>query len=99
MYFQNVESIIIENLTFKNSRYWSMYFIYSAYGRVSNIHFESDSNVPNQDGVDMGKGTHNFIVEKITGCVGDNIIAINESFGKKRALSQCERCISTDLSA
>ena len=25
----------------------------------------------------MGKGTHNFIVEKITGCVGDNIIAIN----------------------
>ena len=77
MYFQNVESIVIENLTFKNSRYWSMYFIYSAYGRVSNIHFESDSNVPNQDGVDMGKGTHNFIVEKITGCVGDNIIAIN----------------------
>ena len=77
MYFQNVENIVIENLTFKNSRYWSMYFIYSAYGRVSNIHFESDSNVPNQDGVDMGKGTHNFIVEKITGCVGDNIIAIN----------------------
>ena len=77
MYFQNVENIVIENLTFKNSRYWSMYFIYSAYGRVSNIHFESDSNVPNQDGVDVGKGSHNFIVEKITGCVGDNIIAIN----------------------
>lgn len=77
MYFQNVENIVIENLTIKNSRYWGIYFIYSSFGRVSNIHFESDSNVPNQDGVDLGKGCHNFIIEKITGCVGDNIIAIN----------------------
>ncbi len=77
MYFQNVENIVIENITIKNSRYWGIYFIYSSYGRVSGIHFESDSNVPNQDGVDLGKGCHNFIVEKITGCVGDNIVAIN----------------------
>ena len=77
MYFQNVENIVIENLTIKNQRYWGLYFIYSAYGRVSNIHFESDSNVPNQDGVDLGKGCHNFIIEKITGATGDNIIAIN----------------------
>ncbi len=77
MYFQNVENIVIENITIKNQRYWGMYFIYSAFGRVSNIHFESDSNVPNQDGVDLGKGCHNFIIEKITGCTGDNIIAIN----------------------
>lgn len=77
MYFQNVHNIVIENITVKNPRYWAMYFIYSSYGRVSNIHFESESNVPNQDGVDLGKGCHNFIVEKITGCVGDNIVAIN----------------------
>ena len=87
MYFQNVENIVIENITIKNSRYWGMYFIYSSYGRVSGIHFESDSNVPNQDGVDLGKGCHNFIIEKITGCVGDNIVAINvtghEIYGPK----------------
>lgn len=77
MYFQNVENIVIENVTVKNNRYWGMYFIYSSFGRVSNIRFESDSNVPNQDGVDLGKGCHNFIIEKITGCTGDNIVAIN----------------------
>lgn len=77
MYFQNVHNIVIENITIKNQRYWGMYFIYSSFGRVSNIHFESESNVPNQDGVDLGKGCRNFIIEKITGCTGDNIVAIN----------------------
>ena len=37
MYFQNVESIVIENLTFKNSRYWSMFILHTEESRISTL--------------------------------------------------------------
>ncbi len=76
MYFCNVENLKIDNLTIKNQRYWGICLYTTSYSRVSNIQYISESNVPNQDGVDICKGCHDIIVENITGCVGDNIIAL-----------------------
>ena len=76
MYFQNVENLVVENLKIKNQRYWGICMYTTSYSRISNITYESDSNVPNQDGIDIMKGSHDIIVENIRGCVGDNIVAL-----------------------
>ncbi|MBE7043135.1 MAG: hypothetical protein E7399_06530 [Ruminococcaceae bacterium] len=76
MFFQNTQGMVIENITVKNHRYWGICFYTSSFGRISNVHFHSDGNVPNQDGIDILKGCHDFIIENITGCTGDNLIAI-----------------------
>ncbi len=76
MYFRNVENLKINNLTIKNQRYWGICMYTTSYSHISNIRYVSESNVPNQDGVDICKGCHDIIVENITGCVGDNIVAL-----------------------
>lgn len=75
-YFQNVEHLHIDNITVKDQRYWGICLYTTSFSRISNIHFSSSSNVPNQDGVDLQKGCHDIIVENITGCVGDNVVAL-----------------------
>lgn len=76
LFFNNVENLVIENLTIKNQRYWGICLCPVSNSRISNIHYESSSNVPCQDGIDLLKGCHDIIIENITGCVGDNIVAL-----------------------
>lgn len=76
VFFRNVEHLVIDNITVMNQRYWAMPLYAVSYSHISNIHFESASNVPNQDGVDVLKGSHDIIIENITGCTGDNVIAL-----------------------
>lgn len=76
IFTQNVEHFTAENLTVRDQRYWAFCLNKTAYSRVANVHFESSSNVPNQDGVDLLLGCHDVIIENITGCVGDNIVAL-----------------------
>ena len=76
IFMQNVEHLLLEGLTVRDQRYWAFCLNAVAYSRVANIHFESSSNVPNQDGVDLLLGCHDVIVENISGCVGDNIVAL-----------------------
>lgn len=75
-YFQKVENLKIDNITIKDQRYWAVALFTTTYSRISNIHFISSSNVPNQDGIDLLKGCHDCIIENITGCTGDNTIAL-----------------------
>ena len=72
----NVENLLIDNITVRDQRYWAFCLCSVTHSRVSNIHFESSSNVPNQDGVDLLRGCHDVIIENITGCVGDNAVTL-----------------------
>lgn len=76
IYIENTERLHLDNITVIDQRYWGICLYGTSYSRVSNIHFISSSNVPNQDGIDLLKGCHDIIVENITGCVGDNIVAL-----------------------
>ena len=76
LFFQNVERLIIDNISIKDQRYWAICCISVSHSRISNIHFSSAGNVPNQDGIDILKGCHDVIVENITGCVGDDLVAL-----------------------
>lgn len=76
IFTQNVEHFVADGLTVKDQRYWAFCLNTTSHSRVSNIHFESCSNVPNQDGVDLMLGCHDVVIENISGCVGDNIVAL-----------------------
>lgn len=71
IFTQNVEHFVADGLTVKDQRYWAFCLNTTSHSRVSNIHFESCSNVPNQDGVDLMLGCHDVVIENISGCVGE----------------------------
>jgi len=74
--FLNCERIYIDNLRITNQRYWSMVFHYCSYGRISNIDYYAPHLTPNQDGIDLRTGCAHFIIENITGCTGDDTVAL-----------------------
>lgn len=67
----------IENITCRNMRYWAINQIACTYGRVSNIHFESGTYVPNQDGINFRIGCSHCFAENITGQTGDDTVALS----------------------
>lgn len=76
IHFQNVEHVVLENLHFKNHRYWAICLRSCAYGHLSNLFFSSQGNVPNQDGIDLRVGCHHISIENIMGATGDDLIAL-----------------------
>ncbi len=76
IHFVNCERIRVENLRIVNSRYWGMCFHYCSSGRISNVHFMSVGNCPNQDGIDLRTGCNGFVIENISGYTQDDTIAL-----------------------
>ena len=82
--FRNVERITVQGFRMINCRYWGMNFEFCSEGHVSDIQFESLNHVPNQDGIDVRVGCHNFLLENISGKTGDDTIALT-NFGLPEA--------------
>ena len=78
--FRNVERVAVSGLRFINQRYWGMCFEFCSAGHVHDIVFEAKANVPNQDGIDVREGCNNFLLENISGLIGDDMIALT-NFG------------------
>lgn len=76
LHFVNCERIRVENIRIVNSRYWGMCFHFCSNGRVSNIHFMSVGNCPNQDGIDLRTGCNDFVIENVSGFTQDDTIAL-----------------------
>ena len=74
--FLNVERVQIENIRIISQRYWAFVFHYCAHCRISNIDFYATHDSPNQDGIDLRTGCNNFLIENITGCTGDDTVAL-----------------------
>ena len=75
--FNNVRNLIIENMQFRQSRWYGTYFIHCDTCRISNLDFDEWEDCCNRDGVDIRSGCHNFLVENITGTTGDDTVALN----------------------
>lgn len=76
IHFVNVERVKVDNLRIVNQRYWAITFQYCAHGHVSNIDFYATHNWINQDGINLRTGCSHFIIENITGCTGDDTVAM-----------------------
>lgn len=74
--FMNVERIEIKDIRIINQRYWAFVFHYCAHCHISNIDFRAVFSAPNQDGIDLRTGCNNFLIENITGCTGDDTVAL-----------------------
>lgn len=74
--FINTERIRIENIRIKNQKYWAFVFHYCAHVRISNIDFHAPNTFINQDGIDLRTGCSDFVIENISGCTGDDVVAL-----------------------
>ncbi len=86
----NVEHFSVENLRIVDSHGWGISLEECANGRVSRIEFNAKmnkmidglrSNLENQDGIDLRNGCHHIIISDITGCTGDDIVALTAIAG------------------
>lgn len=76
IHFHNVERFTAKNLRIINQRHWGMTFHFCSEGKISDIDFMAHNNAPNQDGIDLRTGCNRIIIEDITGCTGDDTIAL-----------------------
>ncbi len=95
--FNNAEHLSISGLRFVNQRYWAMCFQFCSHVHISDIYFEALANVPNQDGIDIRVGCHDFLVENITGKTGDDTIALTNFGLSKLTAGDDTPDMSTDI--
>ena len=76
IFFHNVRNFRVEGLNIVRSRWWSMCFIYCKWGHISDIDFRLYADHENQDGIDLRVGCEYITIENITGCTGDDTIAM-----------------------
>ena len=83
--FANVEDFSISGLRIVESHGWAISLEACANGRIEKIDFDARMhkkidgtymNMENQDGVDIRNGCHHIVISDITGCTGDDVIAL-----------------------
>ena len=72
----NCTNFELEGFTVKNSHCWGICLEQSRFGSIKNIHFDQNGEIPNQDGVNVRRGSHNIIIENISGITADDLIAV-----------------------
>lgn len=83
--FANTEDFSISGLRIKDSHGWGISLEACSGGRVEKIDFDARMhkmidgmymNMENQDGIDVRNGCHHIVISDITGCTGDDVIAL-----------------------
>ncbi len=83
----------LKNLTIRDSHAWAVSLEDCSHGQIRNLEFASTGwkmidgkkeRILNQDGLDLRHGCHDIIIENITGCTGDDLIALTTLQGKIR---------------
>lgn len=74
--FRNVKNLVIENVQMKWTRWYSVYCEFCQDVRLSNIDFEDHPVLPDLGGIRVHSGCSNFLIENLTGTVGDDLVHI-----------------------
>ena len=83
--FANVTDFSISGLRIKDSHGWGISLEACSNGRIEKIDFDArmhkeidriESNMENQDGIDLRNGCHHIVISDITGCTGDDVVAL-----------------------
>lgn len=90
--FANANHFSVENLRIVDSHGWGISLEECSHGRVCRIEFDAHmhkiidglrSNMENQDGIDLRNGCHHIVISDITGCTGDDIVALTAIAGSE----------------
>ena len=76
IFLHNTRDFSIEGLDFINGRWWAVCCVYCRWGYIGNLDFKMYGTCENQDGVDLRVGCAYITIENITGCTGDDTIAL-----------------------
>ena len=76
IFLHNVRNFEVKNIQFIQTRWWAMAFMFCRWGYVANLDFRMYGTLENQDGVDLRIGCEYITVENITGCTGDDTLAL-----------------------
>ena len=80
-----VDGFSLEGLTIRDSHCWAVTLEYCTNGRVRDMQFYSGNGKTvngnwelfrNQDGLDLRRGCRDILIENISGCTGDDLIAL-----------------------
>ena len=91
--FANVSHFSISGLTIRESHGWVISLEACSFGCVSHIAFDARmskmidgmlQNMENQDGLDLRNGCHHITVSDISGCTGDDVIALTAIAGARK---------------
>ena len=83
--FANVENFSISGIRIKESHGWGISLESCSHGRIEKIDFDARMhkcidgmvmNMENQDGIDLRNGCHHITISDVTGCTGDDVIAL-----------------------
>ena len=83
--FANVDDFSISGVRIKESHGWAISVEACTNGRIEKIDFDARMykmidgtymNMENQDGIDIRNGCHHIVISDITGCTGDDVIAL-----------------------
>ena len=81
--FHNVDHFAVENIEVRNQRWWALNFIYCSNGYIADIVSRAKAEFSNQDGINLRSGCHHIVIERISGCSGDDFIALS-AIGHRR---------------
>ena len=88
----NVTDFSISGVRIKDSHGWAISLEACSNGRIEKIDFDArmhkmidgiESNMENQDGIDLRNGCHHIIISDITGRTGDDVIALTAIASQK----------------
>ena len=94
--FANTEDFSISGFRIKESHGWAISLEACSNGRVEKIDFDARMhkmidgmcmNMENQDGIDIRNGCHHILISDITGCTGDDVIALTAIASSKELRS------------
>ena len=83
--FANAEDFSISGIRIKEPHGWSISVEACSNGRIERIDFDARMhkmidgtymNMENQDGIDIRNGCHHIVISDITGCTGDDVVAL-----------------------
>ena len=90
--FANVSHFSIGGITVRESHGWAISLEACSFGTVEKIEFDARmckridgilQNMENQDGIDLRNGCHHITVSDISGCTGDDVIALTAIAGTR----------------
>ena len=76
IYLNNVRDFEIRGIRFIASRWWAVCCMFCRWGRIADLDFRMFGTIENQDGVDLRVGCEYITIENITGCTGDDTVAL-----------------------
>lgn len=76
VFLHNVRNFEVRDFQCIESRWWATCFMFCRWGYIGNLDFRMYGTLENQDGIDLRIGCEYITIENITGCTGDDTVAL-----------------------